>query len=90
MAKRLMLTILALLAGLFAQTAPAQARTCAPAATEIGIVLPALKHTVRCLPGVVAKAQTRYRAETARDVPVRAGIAVSIPAVRMPIDRARE
>ena len=39
MAKRLILSLLAVLTGLFAQIAPAQAQPCAAGASEIGMVL---------------------------------------------------
>ena len=89
MAKRLILSMLALLTGLFAQIAPAQAQPRAAEASEIGMVLGArvASETVSLTP----LARTEMRADSPREdaLPMLAQ-ADARPGALIGIDRARE
>lgn len=90
MAKRLMLTLLALLTGLFAQIGPAQAQPCAAGASQIGIIAPVESAT--CRNAAVDPRIHQPRPSTPGEVArFPAGdITPPQPAVLIGIDRARE
>jgi hypothetical protein len=90
MAKRLLLTLLALF-GLATQLAPAQARVCAGAASAVGVVVAARHERA----GAVCSAPAARPAALLRpafrtDPPAPAFAAPPVSAVRTGIDRARE
>lgn len=92
MATRLLLTLLALLTGLAAQFAPAQARAFRPAATEIGAVA-RTGAPVRGAVAVIARPNILPHANLR--VPIRrqpqdAPLGLSVPTVLQGIDRARQ
>jgi hypothetical protein len=90
---RLLLTLLALLTGLVAQTAPAQARMCGVSETEIGAVEGARSGSrtaagqSSAIDAPVARQERRDR-EFARVRP--ASIRIYVPTVQLGIDRAHE
>ena len=90
MARRLLLTLLALL-GLAAQLSPAQARIGAGAASEVGVVVAASTESGRAVrSGAIPFPQAHARSESRVSV-WRAAYAAPRPAaVRPGIDRARE
>jgi hypothetical protein len=92
MATRLLLTLLALMAGLAAQFTPAQARAGVLSDTEIGAVAsvaPLKRHVASALP---ARGCTEIRAlgRVERVRPLSCPPVLAITTVRQGIDRARE
>jgi hypothetical protein len=87
---RLLLTLLALLTGLAAQTVPAQSRICATSGAEVAVELPAIGKIVAHASKIASKPRSSI------DVPVRQSgfvtpqLAVFVPPVLIGIDRARE
>jgi hypothetical protein len=92
MAHRLFLTVLALLTGLAAQIAPAQARVCAEQAAPIAIAMPAPAR-VSAVPAELARLPEpgwRHARRVARDRGEALAPLCRIVAVRIRIDRARQ
>ncbi|MBB4859015.1 hypothetical protein HNO88_002341 [Novosphingobium chloroacetimidivorans] len=92
MANRLFLTLLALLTGLAAQLAPAQARGCAPQTAAVAIVAPA---AVRAPAAPVELARLpepgrRHARMVADDEGAEHAPTLAFVGVRIGIDRARE
>ena len=93
MATRLLLTLLALLTGLAAQFAPAQARVCRSVGTEIGVAVGAdavrehaAAESLRALPARVIAPQSTLLMATTGPIVCQASPAT----VLQGIDRARE
>lgn len=89
---RLLLTFLALLAGLLAQGTPAQAREIAAGASQIGVVEVPMAQI-----GAAAQVQVDRGTFARREVPEEIGLfgkalalAIQAPTVQLGIDRARE
>ena len=89
---RLLLTFLALLAGLLAQGAPAQARAIAAGTSQIGALEAPLAQS-----GAVAQVQVSGHLAARHEVQDASGLsgrlappAIHIPTVQIGIDRARE
>jgi hypothetical protein len=92
MANRLFLTLLALLTGLAAQLAPAQARVCAQQAAPIAITMPAPAR-VSAAPAELARLPEpgwRHARLVARDRGDVLAPLCRVASVRIGIDRARQ
>lgn len=92
MANRLFLTLLALLTGLAAQIAPAQARVCAQQTAAIAVAAPAVAR-VAAAPAALARLPEpgwRHARMVSRDQVGGVQLALPTATVRIGIDRARE
>jgi hypothetical protein len=92
MANRLFLTLLALLTGLAAQLAPAQARVCAQQTAAVAITAP-LVSRAPAAPAELARLPEPGRRHARLVADEAGGLAVQpwrAPSVRVQVDRARE
>jgi len=92
MAHRLFLALLALLTGLAAQLAPAQARVCSQAVAPVAIAMPAPAR-VSAAPAELARLPEpgwRHARRVARDAGEPLAPLCQVLAVRIGIDRARQ
>ena len=87
---RLLLTLLALLTGLVAQTAPAAARACGAAGAEVTIQLPGSSKRAAEVSQAASRPANLVSRQLREASPARTQHIAPVPAVLIGIDRARE